>query len=106
MTGSGYWVVQEGLGEATSDVAEAAQHLTTVLKGLPAPMCSTPAAFGGEEAAPAYDNFVEAWHAEGKVLHAALTEIKTKLETTGNNYHTAEQDTSHRLNQAAATPFG
>lgn len=106
MTGSGYWVTHDGLGDAAKDMAEAAQHLATIREGLPTPQCGTPAAFGGEEAAPAYDNFVESWHAEGEVLHAALREITTRLHTTGNNYATTEQTVSHRLTSAGTTPFG
>lgn len=104
--GSGYSVQQQGLGASARTMGDAASDLQAVLKSLPGLQCSAPAAFGGEEAAPAYDHFVEAWHAEGQVLRAALEEISKKLGVTANNYQAAEQDVQNRLNTAATTPFG
>ena len=104
--GAGYTIKQEETDDSARELDKAARDLGAVLGRLPAPQCSSPAAFGGEEAAPAYDNFVEAWLKEGKVLQAALEEIADKLRVTTNNYRSAEHEAIGGLSSAAGLGAG
>ncbi|MDI3404441.1 WXG100 family type VII secretion target [Streptomyces cavernicola] len=85
----------------------AADELDTVKSIIPLDhQCSAPDVMGGEEAAPAFDEFAGAWQREASVLRDALREISRKLNTTTNNYTAAEQGAEARLHRAAPAQTG
>ncbi|MFF3273185.1 WXG100 family type VII secretion target [Streptomyces chrestomyceticus] len=114
--GSGYAIKKFGTESSASELDSAAGQLASVQKSLPQESCSRPESFGGEDVAPAFDNFAGAWQREATVLHDALGEIAKKLRTTTANYGAADHSAISGLRHAAAaapapsgagsTPFG
>lgn len=115
-SGSGYAIKESGTESSASELDSAAGQLASVQKSVPQQSCSRPESFGGEDAAPAFDNFAGAWQREAGVLRDALGEIAKKLRTTTNNYGAADHSAVSGLRHAAAaapapsgagsTPFG
>ncbi|MFJ9585860.1 WXG100 family type VII secretion target [Streptomyces acidicola] len=103
---TGYGVRTEGVSGSAGKLDKAADELDTIKSTIPQEQCSSPDAFGGEEAAPAYDAFAGAWQREATVLRDALREISRKLNTTTRNYGTAEQGAEESLRRAAPSHAG
>ncbi|MDI3417258.1 hypothetical protein [Streptomyces luteolus] len=70
--GTGYGIRAGDVGSVAGKLNTAADQMGTVKSTMPQEQCSTPAAMGGEEAAPAYDDFVAGWQREATVLRDAL----------------------------------
>ncbi|MGW0737028.1 type VII secretion target [Streptomyces sp. NPDC002851] len=103
---TGYGVRAGEVGDSVGKLGRAADELDTVKSIMPQEQCSTPMALGGEEAAPAFDDFTEAWQREATVLRAALREISRNLNTTTSNYTAAERATEGELRRAAPAQAG
>ncbi|WP_327354404.1 WXG100 family type VII secretion target [Streptomyces sp. NBC_01304] len=98
---TGYAVRAGEVDTSAGKLDKAADELDSVKSTIPQEQCTVPEVFGGEEATPAYDAFAGAWQREATVLRDALREISGKLNTTSNNYVTAEHGAEGALRQAA-----
>lgn len=103
---TGYGVRTAEVGGSAGKLDKAADELDSVKSAIPQEQCSSPEAFGGEEAAPAYDNFAGAWQREATVLRDALREISRKLNTTTRAYGAAEHGAEGALRRAAPAHAG
>ncbi|NBE51366.1 WXG100 family type VII secretion target [Streptomyces boluensis] len=103
---SGYGIRAGQVSGVAGKLETAADELGTVKSTMPQEQCSPPASMGGEEAAPAFDDFVEGWQREATVLRDALREISRKLNTTTSNYTGAEQGAETQLRRAAPAQAG
>lgn len=103
---SGYGLRAGGVEGAARKLDTAADELGTVKRTIPQEQCSLPEAFGGEEAAPAYDDFTGAWQREAGLLRDALREISAKLRVTQRNYRAAEHGAEDALRRAAPSQAG
>ncbi|MFE9398416.1 WXG100 family type VII secretion target [Streptomyces flavidovirens] len=99
---TGYGVRTGEVGGAAGKLDKAADELDSVKSTIPQEQCSLPEVFGGEEAAPAFDDFAGAWQREATVLRDALREISRKLNTTNRNYGAAERGAEGALRRASA----
>jgi len=102
----GYGIRTDEVGGAAGKLDKAADELDSVRSTMPREQCSLPEAFGGEEAAPAYDAFTGAWQREATALRDALREISGKLATTDSNYRAAEHGAEGALHRAAPAHAG
>ncbi|MDQ8702011.1 type VII secretion target [Streptomyces sp. LHD-70] len=104
--GTGYGIRAGQVGTAAGRLDTAADELDTVKSIIPPDLSMPPEVMGGEEAAPAFNAFAEAWQREATVLRDALREISGKLNTTTNNYAAAEQGAETQLRRAAPARAG
>ncbi|MFD5098412.1 WXG100 family type VII secretion target [Streptomyces albidochromogenes] len=103
---TGYGVRTGEVAGSATKLDKAADELDSVKSTIPQEQCSIPEVFGGEEAAPAFDNFAGAWQREATVLRDALREISRKLNTTNRNYGAAEHGADGALRRAAPAHAG